>query len=176
MTRDEFMEEAQKEIDQVLLTHKNRLMNLVMKAWAEGKKNAEYDRVKELGSEIGEYIKKKMEEATPSRIIVNPPLIDNITLCENDIPSGCRNCSNHPINGGSGICHCIIGTQSVMCNSTATDICDAIEKDKMSDLAMTVATAVGNVHDLEVYNAACDNHIKIVHDMMTGVKTEEEDG
>lgn len=26
-----------------------------------------------------------------------------------NIPSGCRSCSNHPINGGSEICHCIIG-------------------------------------------------------------------
>ena len=28
-------------------------------------------------------------------------------------PSACRNCSNHPINGGSGICHCILGTMQV---------------------------------------------------------------
>lgn len=27
------------------------------------------------------------------------------------IPEACRNCSNHPSNGGSGICHCILGTQ-----------------------------------------------------------------
>ena len=26
-----------------------------------------------------------------------------------DIPSVCRACSNHPINGGSGICHCTLG-------------------------------------------------------------------
>ncbi len=25
------------------------------------------------------------------------------------IPDACRNCSNHPSNGGSGICHCING-------------------------------------------------------------------
>ena len=30
----------------------------------------------------------------------------------NNIPKGCRNCSNHPINGGSGICWCIIGMQT----------------------------------------------------------------
>lgn len=24
-------------------------------------------------------------------------------------PPSCRNCSNHPNNGGSGICHCILG-------------------------------------------------------------------
>lgn len=27
---------------------------------------------------------------------------------DNNIPEGCKNCSNHPNNGGSGICHCTI--------------------------------------------------------------------
>lgn len=30
-------------------------------------------------------------------------------LKENSIPPACRNCSNHPKNGGSGICNCILG-------------------------------------------------------------------
>ncbi len=25
------------------------------------------------------------------------------------IPDSCRNCNNHPVNGGSGICNCILG-------------------------------------------------------------------
>ena len=25
------------------------------------------------------------------------------------IPDSCKNCPNHPSNGGSGICHCILG-------------------------------------------------------------------
>lgn len=45
MTREEFMEHAEQEIDAVLRTNKNRLMNLVMQAWAEGKKNAEINGV-----------------------------------------------------------------------------------------------------------------------------------
>ena len=28
-------------------------------------------------------------------------------------PQPCRNCSNHPSNGGSGICHCILGSQTI---------------------------------------------------------------
>lgn len=31
------------------------------------------------------------------------------------IPSACINCSNHPSNGGSGICHCILGSPVVTC-------------------------------------------------------------
>ena len=30
------------------------------------------------------------------------------------IPPTCRSCSNHPSNGGSGICHCILGANSVV--------------------------------------------------------------
>lgn len=68
-----------------------------------------------------------------------------------------------------------IGTQPIMCNTTATAISDAITNDKMSDMAFTVAKAAGNAHDLEVYNAACDNHIHIIHDIMTGAKTDAEE-
>ncbi len=31
------------------------------------------------------------------------------------IPPACRNCGNHPVNGGSGICHCTLGTTQVTC-------------------------------------------------------------
>ena len=27
-------------------------------------------------------------------------------------PAACKHCSNHPNNGGSGVCHCIIGNMS----------------------------------------------------------------
>lgn len=30
-----------------------------------------------------------------------------------NIPVNCRNCRNHPSNGGSGICHCILGSQVI---------------------------------------------------------------
>lgn len=129
MTRDEFMEEAQKEIDQVFHTPKARLMNLVMKAWAEGKKNAEMDRVDSFCNDIFDSFKKKLEEDS-SRITIDPPQIGKIS---------------------------------------ATDICTAIEKDKMN-VSDEIMSAIGGLRDKEVYNACCDNHIKIIHDMMTGVK------
>lgn len=31
------------------------------------------------------------------------------------IPTACRNCGNHPVNGGSGICHCTLGITQVTC-------------------------------------------------------------
>lgn len=32
---------------------------------------------------------------------------------DSNIPSACKNCSNHPSNGGSGICHCTLGLQEM---------------------------------------------------------------
>lgn len=31
----------------------------------------------------------------------------------NAIPLACRSCNNHPSNGGSGICHCILGNSTI---------------------------------------------------------------
>lgn len=41
MTRDEFMAHAKEEIDRAFDGKRNRMMNLVEQAWAEGKRNAE---------------------------------------------------------------------------------------------------------------------------------------
>lgn len=121
MTRDEFMEEAQKEIDQVLLTHKNRLMNLVMKAWAEGKKNAEVSGIEDIVKEAIDKIYNKPEVVETPDIhfehildwgIASPLPIDGVNAI---IPNACRTCSNHPYNGGSGICHCIVGVTQLKC-------------------------------------------------------------
>ena len=38
-----------------------------------------------------------------------------------DIPEYCHNCSNHPSNGGSGICNCILGQFSMSSNTTPTN-------------------------------------------------------
>lgn len=31
------------------------------------------------------------------------------------IPEACRHCSNHPCNGGDGICNCTLGLMTVTC-------------------------------------------------------------
>lgn len=33
----------------------------------------------------------------------------------NEIPRSCLGCSNHPSNGGSGICHCTLGHAEITC-------------------------------------------------------------
>ena len=187
MTRDEFMDHARKEIDQAFQGQKNRMMNLVSQAWAEGKKNAETDRIDELGKEIMEKFIDKIyidPQPVPPELKSDKPYIykeleelekqNNKQLLNfSDIPAGCRNCPNHPSNGGSGICHCTIGTMPIMCNATADSICTAIENDKISDNGLKIMTAAGEGSEAKTYNACCDNHIHIIHDMMTGAYKEE---
>lgn len=40
---------------------------------------------------------------------------DNNEYNYNLIPESCKNCPNHPSNGGSGICHCILGNPQITC-------------------------------------------------------------
>ena len=40
---------------------------------------------------------------------------NNINLNNSNIPDACINCPNHPSNGGSGICHCILGQSKITC-------------------------------------------------------------
>lgn len=44
-------------------------------------------------------------------------LPDSITIPSwtSDIPPSCRNCPNHPSNGGSGNCNCTLGDWKVTC-------------------------------------------------------------
>lgn len=62
MTRDEFMTYAEHEIDAVLKTHKNRLMDVVYRAWAEGKKAAEIDALTETVRQALEQMEKKEQK------------------------------------------------------------------------------------------------------------------
>ena len=48
MTRDEFMRLAKDEVDIVVGHYRNRLMNLIERAWAEGKKAAEIEGISEI--------------------------------------------------------------------------------------------------------------------------------
>ena len=38
-------------------------------------------------------------------------VLDAIDNTPTFIPENCKKCFNHPSNGGSGMCHCILGTQ-----------------------------------------------------------------
>ena len=48
MTREEFMAYAEAEVDEIVGRQKNRFMNIVNRAWAEGKKAAEVESISEI--------------------------------------------------------------------------------------------------------------------------------
>ena len=57
---------------------------------------------------LNEEVEKLKQEMTRLRSIAN---LTNDPCC--NIPVNCKNCSQHPSNGGSGICHCILGITPV---------------------------------------------------------------
>ena len=65
MTREEFMTVAEGEIAAIMASQKNRLMNIISRAWAEGKRNAESE-------ELAKIVKDAIDRITPSPTIVSP--------------------------------------------------------------------------------------------------------
>ena len=59
-------------------------------------------------------IKYQMYHRTNNVDEYNPwcPYQNASTLTFTDIPPACRNCPNHPSNGGNGICFCVFGQQT----------------------------------------------------------------
>lgn len=108
MTREEFMKHAEKEIDLAFRGQKNRMMNLVEQAWAEGKRNAEVDVFKEAGNELVEYVRREFKQPA---VITTDKTFDTFL----NVPEACKACPNHPSNGGSGICFCTLGTKPATC-------------------------------------------------------------
>ena len=106
MTREEFMKHAESEIEQAFRGQKNRMMNLVEQAWAEGKRNAE---VNDVASVVKEAIEKWQKDTTFDKPYKSP------FVYTDGIPDACKGCSNHPSNGGSGNCNCTLGTPPITC-------------------------------------------------------------
>ena len=63
------------------------------------------DNEKEI-QRLNEEVEKLKEEINRLHSIAHMPFNG-----ESNIPVNCKNCKNHPSNGGSGICHCILGSQ-----------------------------------------------------------------
>ena len=64
----------------------------------------------------------KMSEIIRQAVVQNTyqykPTAPTVVWPQPYIPEACRSCTNHPSNGGTGICHCTLGSYSVTCNST----------------------------------------------------------
>ncbi len=66
-------------------------------------------RIKELENKLDELYQDRINE-TCKQI---EKLKVELNMSEN-IPANCMNCSNHPSNGGTGICNCILGEMKWM--------------------------------------------------------------
>ena len=54
-------------------------------------------------------VKVKTQTISPKTPIdYSPKLGDNSDICVVFTPQACKDCSNHPSNGGNGICSCIL--------------------------------------------------------------------
>jgi len=80
MTRDEFMSKAKEEIDKAFSGQRNRMMNLVEQAWAEGKRNAELDEITKIVQGAFEKVQRS-NPVTPSYPDPVSPWINPIITC-----------------------------------------------------------------------------------------------
>ena len=66
MKREEFMKYAEREIDNAFRGQRNRMMNLVEQAWAEGKRNAEIDGVASIVTGVFAKMNENANGALPN--------------------------------------------------------------------------------------------------------------
>ena len=61
----------------------------------------------------------KIVTKTKQRTVANPSI--TLTSSATDIPDPCKTCSNHPSNGGSGMCNCTLGGPKITCSTSKTE-------------------------------------------------------
>lgn len=78
-------------------------------------------------SELNELLQREFDRGRQCPIPqINTPYVQikdwkpEFYTTSDNIPASCKNCSNHPSNGGSGICSCILG-EPVMYTTTTTN-------------------------------------------------------
>lgn len=65
---------------------------------------------REKHKQLAEWLKELIILRNQNIYTRNYPFYDKYT-----IPDPCRGCSNHPSNGGSGICNCTLGLPKITC-------------------------------------------------------------
>lgn len=78
-------------------------------------------------SELNELLQKEFDRGRQCPIPqINTPYVQikdwkpeiyTTSDLKDNVPEACKNCSNHPSNGGSGLCHCILGLTPVKCTT-----------------------------------------------------------
>ena len=68
------------------------------------------NEIRSMRAELAEIIR---DAVVQPNTYVYKPTAPTIYWPQNGIPEACRSCSNHPSNGGTGICHCTLGSPSI---------------------------------------------------------------
>ena len=68
------------------------------------------NELRSMRAELAEIIR---DAVVQPNTYVYKPTAPTIYWPQNGIPEACRSCTNHPSNGGTGICHCTLGSPSV---------------------------------------------------------------
>ena len=70
------------------------------------------NELRSMRAELAEIIRDAVVQTNTH---VYKPTDPTIYWPQNGIPEACRSCTNHPSNGGTGICHCTLGSPQVKC-------------------------------------------------------------
>ena len=94
-----------------------------------------YRRVEKLCQNIMDEENAKREAEKKS--ILNYKIDEIVGIDYTMIPDSCKNCSNHPSNGGSGICNCTLGQYSINAIPRAPEtLCESITTTNTTDWCM----------------------------------------
>lgn len=73
------------------------------------------NELRSMRAELAEIIRDAVVQ--PNNYVYKPTAPTIYWTQSSHIPDACLTCPNHPSNGGTGICHCTLGSPSVTCNS-----------------------------------------------------------
>ena len=114
MTKQEMLAYVETKMDEICAYFLNSVKDLVCDAWEKGKESANTDKAEEFAREIVEQVKKSIIVPYEMKL---PETTNTWELgyTVSNVLDACKQCSNNPANGGSGICHCILGTSPITC-------------------------------------------------------------
>ena len=115
MTKQEMLAYAEAKMDEMCSFLLTSVKDLVCDAWEKGKESANTDKAEEFAREIVEQVKKSI--IVPYEMKLSEPTKTTNTwelgYTVSNVLDACKQCTNNPANGGSGICHCILGTSPI---------------------------------------------------------------
>ena len=121
MTKQEMLARTEEALEAQFEKTRNRVKALIEEAWEEGKASAGTEKAEEFAREIVEQVKKSIIVPYEMKL-PGVPQGENPDWrsLANSLPNSffsdaCKRCANNPANGGSGICHCILGTSPITC-------------------------------------------------------------